>query len=320
MYALNNPIIAKDPTGGPVWLIPVVVYLGWRALESAAETGVEAGIAKATDDKDFSAGGTFIKNMAVNSVVGLIPGAVEAKLGTKAAIYGAKLAVRTAGDATYDTLQGKGTFEENLVKSGVGNVGGDVLGAALKKGGGALAKKLKGSVDDATEAASKKTAQKGANEAGDAAVELSKPVKGSAKPAAGEALVGSSREQMRRAAAKTIDADPNHPLRFLLGSDGKFKKQDVFTHAELADRPDLVQMGHIMSDKTGGQERLMLQGAWENQFNNVTIEAPRVGGAVLDQPAISIGGIAVDLKTAKFWESIGFLKPGTINAAPLIQP
>ncbi|MEJ0028915.1 MAG: RHS repeat-associated core domain-containing protein [Bacteroidota bacterium] len=160
VYSLNNPVVAKDPTGGPVWLIPVAIYLGWRALESAGETAVEAGVAKVTDDKDFSAAGTFAKNMIVNSVVGLIPGAVEAKLGTKAAVYGAKLAVRTAGDATYDTLRGKGSFEENLVKSGVGNVGGDLAGAALKKAGGAVIKKLKGAADNVAGTALEKEGKK----------------------------------------------------------------------------------------------------------------------------------------------------------------
>jgi hypothetical protein len=75
-----------------------------------------------------------------------------------------------------------------------------------------------------------------------------------------------------------------------------------------------------MSNKTGGQERLMLQGAWENQLNNVTVEMSHIGGAVLDQVAISIGGIAVDRRTAQFWESIGWLKPGTVAAAPKIVP
>jgi hypothetical protein len=163
VYALNNPVIAKDPTGGPVWLIPVAIYLGYRALESAAETGVEAGIAKATGDEDFSVGGTFVKNMAVNTVVGLVPGAVEAKLGTKAAVYGTKLAIRTVGDATYDTLQGKGTLEENLVKSGVGNVGGDALGAALKTSGSAIVKKLRSKADDAVDASTKKAMSEGSD-------------------------------------------------------------------------------------------------------------------------------------------------------------
>src|SRR5688572_6766038 len=86
-------------------------------------------------------------------------------------------------------------------------------------------------------------------------------VKGSSRPGPREALVGSSRAHMRRAAAKMIQADPHHPLRFLLDGSGKFKKQTGLAHAQLVDRPDLVQMGHIMSNKTGGNERLMLQGA-----------------------------------------------------------
>jgi RHS repeat-associated protein len=132
-YALARPIVAKDPAGGPVWLIPVAIYLGWRALESAAETGVEAGIAKATGDESFSTGGTFLKNMAVNTVIGVVPGAPEAKIGTKVAIYTAKVAVRTTADATYDTMQGKGSFTDNLQKNAVANVGGDVVGTGIKK-------------------------------------------------------------------------------------------------------------------------------------------------------------------------------------------
>lgn len=134
MYALNNPVVARDPTGGPAWFIPVVAYLGYKALSSAAETGVEAGIAKATGDENFSVAGTFAKNMIVNSTVGLVPGASEAKIGGKVMIYTGKLALRTTGDAALDTLQGKGEFTDNLVKSGVGNLGGDALGAVAKKG------------------------------------------------------------------------------------------------------------------------------------------------------------------------------------------
>ena len=177
IYSLNNPIIAKDPTGGPVWLIPVAIYLGYRALESAGETAVEAGIAKATDDKEFSAGGTFVKNMAVNTVVGLIPGAVEAKIGTKAAIYGTKLAVRTVGDATYDTLQGKGSFEENVVKSGVSNLAGDAAGALLKKGGKKVAEKLNKASEKATQETSEKTAQEAIDAAEDQAFDQAGVIK-----------------------------------------------------------------------------------------------------------------------------------------------
>jgi RHS repeat-associated protein len=171
IYALNNPVIAKDPTGGPAWLIPVAIYLGWRALEAAAETGIEAGIASATGDESFSAGGTFVKNLAVNSVIGLIPGAAEAKIGAKATIYTGKLALRTTGDATLDTLQGKGTFEENLQKNAIANVAGDAAGSLLKKGGEKIVEKLKGTYDKAvnevTDKATKEATDRTAKEATD---------------------------------------------------------------------------------------------------------------------------------------------------------
>ena len=141
---------------------------------------------------------------------------------------------------------------------------------------------------------------------------------GSPSPGHGESLVGSSRRQMRFAAAKRIASEPDHPLRFLLNTKGKFKSQRGLKHHELIDRPDIVQMGHMVSNKLGGIEYLMLQGAWENQLSNLTIEASHVGGAVLEQTAIDIGGIAVDKRSARFWEEIGWLRPGTVETAPIV--
>lgn len=147
-------------------------------------------------------------------------------------------------------------------------------------------------------------------------------VKGSPRPGPGEALVGSSRSQMRRAAARIIRSNPGHPLGFLLDSRGKFKPQRGLKHYELINRPDLVQMGHITSNKVGHPERLMLEIAWDNQYKNISIETPHIGGAVLDQKAISIGGIAVSKESAKFWQSLGepdWLKAGTVEAAPVVE-
>ena len=57
------------------------------------------------------------------------------------------------------------------------------------------------------------------------------------------------------------------PLRFLLDKSGKnFKKTRGLTHSELIDDPTLVQMGHLGSSKLGGPDRIVLQGAWENQY------------------------------------------------------
>jgi WXG100 family type VII secretion target len=244
--------------------------------------------------------------------LGLVPGVGELADGANALIYlaeGRHLEAGISAAAMIPIVGDVGKAGKYVVKAGK-----EVLEEAAEEGAERAAKEI-------VEVGGERTAREGvAREAGHEASSSAPSVKGSSKPEAGEALVGSSRRQMRDAAEKTIAADPDHPLRFLLDENGKFKKQSGLTHAELADRPDLVQMGHIQSKKAGGQERLMLQGAWENQFNNVTIESPHKGGVVLDQAAIEIGGIAVDLQTAKFWESIGFLKPGTVAAAPKIAP
>lgn len=207
-----------------------------------------------------------------------------------------------------DTVKGSAKVGKKLVKEGA-ETAVKTEKAAARVGKAADANEK--SIDAASEGSKLEKA----------VVQAPRPVKGSSRPGPGEALVGSSRSQMRAAAQERIASDPDHPLRFLLDENGKFKSQVGQTsHRNLADRPDLVQMGHIGSNKIGGEERLMLQGAWENQFNNVTVESPHKGGAVLDQPAISIGGIAVDLKTAQSWEAFGFIKPGTTAAAPRIAP
>jgi hypothetical protein len=100
----------------------------------------------------------------------------------------------------------------------------------------------------------------------------------------------------------------------LLDAKGKFKSTKGLSHAELANSPDLVQMGHIISKKSGQAEQIMLQGAWENQFNAITAEKAGLETFV-ENVAVDIGGIAVDLKTAKAWESFGYLAKGTVDAA-----
>ena len=116
-----------------------------------------------------------------------------------------------------------------------------------------------------------------------------------------------------------IAADENHPLRFLL-ENGRFKVTRGLPHSELADRPDLIQMGHIDSNKLGGVERIMLQGAWENQYDNYMTENPHAGGAIRGRAAIDIGGIAVHLETAQSWEKYGLLEKGTCAEARRVIP
>ena len=75
---------------------------------------------------------------------------------------------------------------------------------------------------------------------------------------------------------------------------------------------------HITSDKLGG-DRLMIQSAWENQVQNISVEHPRVGGAVLDNPAIEVGGFPVAKSTVLWWEQVGKVPSGTAARAPVIQ-
>jgi WXG100 family type VII secretion target len=131
-------------------------------------------------------------------------------------------------------------------------------------------------------------------------------------------LVGESTSQMRRDAARLIGESDNHPLKFLLDEDGNFKGPTRgVPHDELINFPDRVQMGHIISSKSGQPEKIMLQGAWDNQFNRITIEKPH-SGVYAENVAVDIGGVAVDITTAKFWEKLGWLPEGTVSSAPQI--
>jgi RHS repeat-associated protein len=137
-------------------------------------------------------------------------------------------------------------------------------------------------------------------------------------------LVGTSRDQMRRAARNKIaearKAGGKHPLDFLLDADGNFKTVTSRKHSNLIDNPDVLEMGHITSNKAGGPERIMLQTAYDNQFNNWAAEGLRKGGKDLgvfvENVAIDIGGIAVDLKSAEWWVKLGWLSEDVVKNAP----
>jgi hypothetical protein len=133
-----------------------------------------------------------------------------------------------------------------------------------------------------------------------------------------DALVGTgARQAFRRQVLAAVASDANHPLRFLIDeSSGQFKTLASRAHANLIENPDVWEAGHILSDKLGGV-RLMIQSAWENQVQGLTVER-LVGVGVLDNPAIGIGGLAVAKSTAGWWESLGWLVPGTVERAPVI--
>jgi RHS repeat-associated protein len=143
-------------------------------------------------------------------------------------------------------------------------------------------------------------------------------VEGSTAESAMSTFVGmASRSQFRSAVLRILESNPNHPLRFLLDPRGGFKTLASRAHANLIDNPDIWEAGHIMSDKLGGT-RLMIQTAWENQVQGLTIERI-VGAGVLDNTAIDIGGVAVARSSAQWWEDIGWLPRGTVANAKIVQ-
>jgi hypothetical protein len=128
-----------------------------------------------------------------------------------------------------------------------------------------------------------------------------------------------TRGQFRDFVLAKLQSEPNNPLRFLLNASRTgFKRPSSRVHSELMDNPDVWEAGHINSAKLGG-ERLMIQSAWENQVQNITVEAPRVGGGVLDNPAVEVGGLPVAKSTVQLWEFAGYLPAGTAESAPVIQ-
>jgi hypothetical protein len=156
-----------------------------------------------------------------------------------------------------------------------------------------------------------------ADEAGDAARAVPS-AKASRHMGEAGTLIGADTTVFRRDVEKLIAADKDHPLRFLLSESDRFKGSRL-PHSELIDNPDLVQMGHVASKKAGGPEYVVIQDAWSNQIDNITIEHPSKGGIKVSTPVVDIGGVGVDLRTAKMWETEGFLKGVDLDKAPRVE-
>ncbi len=101
-----------------------------------------------------------------------------------------------------------------------------------------------------------------------------------------------------------ILANPQHMLSFLVNR--RRRKWNATQHG--SEGPS-VQVGHAESRHAGGPERLFLEDADFNQMSNWCGERQ---GAVFGKPCVLIGGIPVDHRTAKMWESVGELPKGTV--------
>ncbi|AKJ32072.1 hypothetical protein AAW51_5381 [Caldimonas brevitalea] len=133
-----------------------------------------------------------------------------------------------------------------------------------------------------------------------------------------------ARRRFRGWALREIARDPAHLLRFLIepkpsGKGMRFLVPPTREHHNLIGG-DYVESGHLTSNwslgsgATAAPEHLALQDAYSNQLDNVSIEQRHIGGFA-ERKAIDIGGVPVELRTARMWESEGKLPAGTVAGA-----
>lgn len=224
-----------------------------------------------------------------------------------------------AADGDYSKIAGRLTFDVGSMFVGVGEAN------AVVKGGSTAAHLAEGlnAADKVADGSRALTALPEAGAVGQSGRVLTTPLRevgelpkvdGKLQPLGeGDVLVGRSTSIMRDHAARQIAAVDNHPLKFLLNPEtNKFwtRQEFGFTRGyeqhELFDNPVLLDMGHIASNKslTNGGDRIMLQSVFENQWNNRSIETPRIGGEVSDQRAVNVGGVAVSYNDVKMWTEL----------------
>lgn len=103
-----------------------------------------------------------------------------------------------------------------------------------------------------------------------------------------------------------IAQTPDHPLRKLLDENGNWHGR---TH--LSEEPT-VQAGHLASRHAGVEERFALEDSYYNQQTSWVAESK---GAIVVKPAIDIGGVAVERRTAEMWARTGILDPAVLAQA-----
>ncbi|MCX5328335.1 polymorphic toxin type 5 domain-containing protein [Streptomyces sp. NBC_00140] len=118
-------------------------------------------------------------------------------------------------------------------------------------------------------------------------------------------------------------------LDFLLAPDGEWRKGTFVARSGRTMRgryalsdPDqtIVHAGHMQSDwyakVMGRRDYLMLEDADLNWMSG----SAETAGAVTNKPAVLLDNYAVDIPTAQMWEARGALPPGTVSAAPVVEP
>jgi hypothetical protein len=114
-------------------------------------------------------------------------------------------------------------------------------------------------------------------------------------------------------ALKKITSTPDHPLQCLVDDrTGRWYENAIGFPNEPA-----VDSGHRTSKWTGAPQCFALE---DSDFNRIFNrgENPRQG-VFFQKPAVSIGEVPIDRRTAEMLERTGKLKPGTVAAAPQVE-
>src|SRR5262249_33652721 len=111
-----------------------------------------------------------------------------------------------------------------------------------------------------------------------------------------DAYVGTSKATFRAGVLELLQADKNSELARALLVDGELlERRAKYTMKDLQDDPRIWEAGHVLSEKEGGKDVIVIQSAYRNQKRSQ--EGERHGGIVSDH-ALVISGIAIDPLTA----------------------
>lgn len=118
--------------------------------------------------------------------------------------------------------------------------------------------------------------------------------------------------------AQQLQKDPKYILAFLVEWDTGPNGQPDWSTVRWRSRTHLsqeptVQAGHLTSFHSGAEELLALEDSW---FNQVSSQRGETQGAIFHKSAVVLGGLPVEYRTAKMWESVLKWPPGTVDDAP----
>ncbi|MGB7248375.1 MAG: S8 family serine peptidase [Phormidesmis sp.] len=113
-----------------------------------------------------------------------------------------------------------------------------------------------------------------------------------------------------------VEQSGSHPLDFLIDADTRNWRGRRVPSASNRGKVDelSVQAGHRESRFSlidNEQEELAVEDAWYNNFDS----AGEKKGVIHQKKSVEIGGVVVDLASARLWESLGKLPKGTVSTA-----